>query len=106
MALTDSVDYLQRCMPLAEDLSGGQTAGAAATRRGLRVRGVGRTDTEVVRRPLPPDERWRPHTAGLITGLYGYRIPLGETARRAPWWGASCTAVATPAPTTASRCRR
>lgn len=76
MVITDSVDYLQRCMPLQDLLGDAGTTGLPATRRLLRVRGVGRADTDYERRPLARDERWRPLTAALITGLYGYRIPL------------------------------
>jgi hypothetical protein len=38
--------------------------------------GVGRPDKEVRRRSRATGEVWRPPTAGLITGLYGYRIPV------------------------------
>jgi hypothetical protein len=73
---TDSIDYLQRCLLAPAEIGGPGTAGAPETRRLLRVLGISRPDKELERRPMLPDERWRPHTAGLITGLYGYRIPL------------------------------
>jgi Helicase HerA, central domain len=72
---TDSIDYLQRSGPLRPQLSGGLTAGAARTRRLLRINGIGR----LVREPdarLPPDERWHSPMTGVLTGLYGYRIPV------------------------------
>src|SRR5688500_6918312 len=72
----ESVDYLQRCLLPPADMGGPGTSGAPETRRLLRVLGIGRPDKEFKRRPTFPDERWRPHTAGLITGLYGYRIPV------------------------------
>jgi hypothetical protein len=81
---TASVDYLQRCVPLAPQLGGGQTAGNAEVRRLIRVRGVGRPG-----RRLPsdsarvPGEPWRPRTTELITGLYGYRMPLAFAVRGA-----------------------
>lgn len=73
---TDSVDYLQRCLQPATDLGTSFTTGTAVTRRLLRVRGVGRPDRDLRRRSPFPEERWRPPTAGLVTGLYGHRIPL------------------------------
>src|SRR3954470_19343038 len=76
MAITESVDYLQRCVPLSADLGGGHTTGDPPTRRLLRVHAVTRTGGDPDGRALGAGERWTPHTAGLITGLYGYRIPL------------------------------
>jgi Helicase HerA, central domain len=74
---TESIDYLQRCMqPPAELGIGAVTAGALDTRRSLRILGVGRPDKHLRHRPQLPDEIWRAPTAGLIAGLYGYRIPL------------------------------
>jgi Helicase HerA, central domain len=73
---TDSIDYLQRSMPLRPQLTGALTAGPEPTRRLLHVAGVGRPDKDP---PVPPpgqDQPWRSPTAGLITGLYGYRIPI------------------------------
>lgn len=77
MAITDSVDYLQRCLPLPGLTDSVGTTGEYATRRLLHVRGIGRANPDHDRRgPLAPNERWRPVTSALITGLYGYRIPL------------------------------
>jgi hypothetical protein len=75
-ASTASVDYVQRCGP-GPEVSGGaaRTAGPPASRRLLRVAGIGRPEKEPQRAIMKP-ERWRPVTAELITGLYGYRIPL------------------------------
>lgn len=78
--LTDSVttgrvDYLQRCGPRPEAPTGPRTVGEPGSRRLVRVRAVGRP--EKYRQPLiTKPELWRPATAELITGLYGYRIPL------------------------------
>jgi hypothetical protein len=72
---TESINYLQRCGGLPE-LLGPRTTGASSTRRLLRVRGVGRPHEEPPSRRLGPEQRWRPRTAELITGIYGYRIPL------------------------------
>ena len=74
---SQSVDYVQRCLvPPPEAMGGPSTAGAPETRRLLRVLRVGRPDVELERRAIVLDGQWRPHTVGLITGLYGYRIPL------------------------------
>ncbi|HEX6678819.1 MAG TPA: FtsK/SpoIIIE domain-containing protein [Actinomycetes bacterium] len=77
---TSMVDYLQRCGPGPSIAGGPRTEGAAGSRRLLRVQGVGRPEKQRQGRPsrqgqAEPD-RWRPATAELITGLYGYRIPL------------------------------
>jgi hypothetical protein len=74
---TESIDYLQRCLAPAPDATGPRTAAAPGSRRVLRVAGVGRPAEG--HRPDPGDGPWRPPTAGLLTGLYGYRIPLGFT---------------------------
>jgi hypothetical protein len=81
---TQSVDYLQRCMALAPNLGGSHTAGLADGRRILRVRSVGRPDKAPNAVPRASDERWRPRTAELITGLYGYGIPLAFSVVGAP----------------------
>jgi Helicase HerA, central domain len=73
---TASVDYLQRCLQAPGDGDAEGTSGALDARRVLRVRGVGRPLKEADRREGRSEERWRPPTTGLITGLYGYRIPL------------------------------
>jgi hypothetical protein len=75
---TESVDYLQRCQQSLslDDPRGSVTAGDPASRRLIRIRGIGRPGKHLRRLPLQPDERWRPPTTDLITGLYGYRIPL------------------------------
>lgn len=72
---TDRVDYLQRCGPRPEIPTGPCTVGGPGSRRLIRVRGIGRPEKH--RQPLiTKAELWRPATAELITGLYGYRIPL------------------------------
>lgn len=72
---TSRVDYLQRVGPGPEIDFGALTQGTPDSRRLLRVRGIGRPEKER-QRPNTKLERWRPATAELITGLYGYRIPL------------------------------
>lgn len=72
---TSRVDYLQRCGPGPDAGNGARTEGSAASRRLLRVRGIGRPEKER-QRPISKPDRWRPATAELITGLYGYRIPM------------------------------
>ncbi|MGO4613014.1 ATP-binding protein [Nocardia sp. 2YAB30] len=69
------MDYIQRCGPIS-DVDGPYTTGVFDSRRLLRIFGVGRPDKEVKRRSPLPDERWRPPTIGLLTGMYGYRMPL------------------------------
>jgi hypothetical protein len=92
---TDSVDYLQRCVPLVPDLSRPQTAGVPQVRRLLRVRSVGRpdkgtnrprlvADNKPTRLPRVSGESWRPRTTELITGLYGSRIPVAFYVLGAP----------------------
>jgi hypothetical protein len=75
---TSRVDYLQRSGSQPEIGDGTWTAGAADSRRLLRVRGIGRPDKDQRDRryPVSKQDKWRPATAELITGLYGYRIPL------------------------------
>jgi hypothetical protein len=73
---TDSLDYLQRSGPLRPQLSGALTAGAPPTRRLLRITGIGRPGRDGSSEPTPYGEPWRSATAGVLTGLYGYRIPL------------------------------
>jgi uncharacterized protein DUF87 len=80
---TDSVDYLQRCVPLAPDPQVTQTAGAPEGRRLLRVRGVGRPERPSNLAPRVPHEPWLPRTAELVTGLYGSRTPLALLLRGA-----------------------
>lgn len=78
---TDSIDYLQRCLLPPTEPAGPRTAAAPHTRRLLRVRGIGRPDKDGRRRAAAPEEVWRPPTTGLITGLYGHRIPLAFLLR-------------------------
>lgn len=74
---TDSVDYLQRSVPLPQRMTGPLTAGAEPTRRLLRIGGIGRRYKESHGSPrAADDEPWRSPLAGPITGLYGYRIPM------------------------------
>ena len=73
---TESIDYLQRCLVPAAEAGSSRTSGVPHTRRLLRVRGVGRPDVELTRQSRPHEGRWRSPTAGLMTGLYGYRIPV------------------------------
>ncbi len=78
---TARLDYLQRYGPGPQQLAGGpRTEGASDTRRLLRVYGIGRPEKELARSsgPVP---RWRPPTTELITGMYGYRIPLAFWVR-------------------------
>jgi len=72
---TDRVEYLQRCGGLPPAPTPPYGGGDPASRRLLHVRGIGRPDTDR-QAALDRSERWRPPTAELITGLYGYRIPL------------------------------
>src|SRR6185437_5604950 len=75
---TDSVDYLQRSVPLRQRMTGPLTAGAEPVRRLLRIGGIGRQDKENhgLAAKLAGDEPWRSPLTGPVTGLYGYRIPL------------------------------
>ncbi|MEN3615931.1 DUF87 domain-containing protein [Plantactinospora sp. ZYX-F-223] len=99
-ATTESVDYLQR-MVMVPRLAVPRTAGLPETRRILRVRGVGRSDRVPRARPQGSEEPWRARTADLITGLYGYRIPVMFQIRGDPHgvrvrWGTwSSSAAAT-----------
>src|ERR1700722_3405811 len=76
---TDSVDYLQRSVPLRQRITGTLTAGAEPTRRLLRIGGIGRRDKDSRgsgSSRTAGDEPWRSPLTGPITGLYGYRIPV------------------------------
>jgi DNA helicase HerA-like ATPase len=73
-ASTGRIDYIQRSDTGPVIPPGDVTAGAAATRRLLRVEGIGRPAKDRGRSGFSP--KWRPPSADLITGLYGYRIPL------------------------------
>jgi hypothetical protein len=73
---TSRIDYLQRVGPGPQITGGSRTEGSPESRRLLRVRGIGRPEKERERPSGIRAERWRPATAELITGLYGYRIPL------------------------------
>jgi hypothetical protein len=75
-ASTERIDYLQRSGTAPELVAPTATSGPEVSRRLLRVLGIGRPEKEPVRRPREEPKRWRPVTAELITGLYGYRIPL------------------------------
>src|SRR5215212_2398381 len=76
-ASTASIDYLQRSGVAPDLAAAAATSGGEPSRRLLRVAGIGRPDKEArSRRPDPESLRWRPPTAELNTGLYGYRIPL------------------------------
>jgi Helicase HerA, central domain len=78
-ASTERIDYLQRSGSVPEVATAERTSGAPASRRLLRVAGIGRPDKydgQGPSRPEDPERRWRPPTAELITGLYGYRVPL------------------------------
>jgi hypothetical protein len=72
---TDRLDYLQRSGSEPDIGRGARTEGVAGARRLLRVRGIGRPEKDSMR-SRNTSELWRPATAELITGLYGYRIPL------------------------------
>src|SRR5438105_15763238 len=74
-ASTAKIDYLQRCGTGPSVAAGVRTSGSSASRRLLRVRGIGRPEKD--HRPsIATSDRWRPATGQLITGVYGYRIPL------------------------------
>ncbi len=74
---TDSIDYLQRSVPLRQRIAGPLTSGAGPSRRLLRIGGIGRRSKDSGRLPRPAaDEPWRSPMTGPITGLYGYRIPV------------------------------
>jgi hypothetical protein len=79
-ATTARVDYLQRCGGLPPEPMPPYTGGDPAARRLLQVRGIGRPDRDH-RSPIETSDQWRPVTAELITGLYGYRIPLVFTVQ-------------------------
>jgi hypothetical protein len=81
---TENVDYLQRCLIPPPDMGGPGTVGAPGTRRLLHVAGIGRPDKESKGQAMSADGRWRPRTAGLLTGLYGYRIPVVFQATGTP----------------------
>jgi hypothetical protein len=74
-ATTRGIDYLQRSGAGPEIIGHPRTEGPSRSRRLLRVMGVGRPETDQLA-PIAKTDRWRPATAELITGLYGYRIPL------------------------------
>jgi hypothetical protein len=72
---THSIDYLQRSLPLRPLASGPQTAGCGQSRRLLQVTAIGKPvrDAALAMRTRDP---WRSPTTGMLTGLYGYRIPV------------------------------
>jgi hypothetical protein len=72
---TDSLDYLQRSGPLRAQLGGSFTAGGPGTRRLLQVSGIGMARDPGAGPPVP-GEPWRSPMTGVLTGLYGYRIPV------------------------------
>ena len=79
---TESIDYLQRVGLGVGPLSrGARTTAAPASRRLLTLRGVGKEKKGPSPVP-PPGVRMRMPTEDLVTGLYGYRIPLAFVA-----WG-------------------
>lgn len=82
---TAKVDYLQRCGESLQAPAPPYTVGNPASRRMLHIRGIARPDKDARPTPTPASSRnsdpWRPTTAELITGLYGYRIPLAYTVR-------------------------
>ncbi len=73
---TSRVDYLQRCGDSRQIPCAPYTVGEPEARRLLHVRGIGRPLRDPGTHTENRGERWRPPTAELITGLYGYRIPL------------------------------
>ncbi len=84
---TGSIDYLQRVGRGLPSLTHRSSTGAAPTgRRLLAVRGVGkeRKGPQAVPPRPQPGERVRLPTEDLVTGLYGYRIPLAFVARGRP----------------------
>jgi Helicase HerA, central domain len=77
-ASTERIDYLQRSGAAPQIATASSTSGAPSSRRLLEITGIGRPDKDDARRHdfADPARRWRPPTAELITGLYGYRFPL------------------------------
>jgi hypothetical protein len=71
---TARVDYLQRCGALLHAPTPPYTGGDPVSRRLLRVSGIGRPANGA--RATMRSDRWWPVTAELLTGLYGYRIPV------------------------------
>lgn len=81
----ESVDYLQGMLQPPADAGGPRTQAAPGTRRLVRVRGIGRPPLGAEEGfATRPGERWRPATADLLTGLYGYRIPVAFSLRGRP----------------------
>src|SRR5215207_8803011 len=83
-ASTARIDYLQRSGIVPELAAGGATSAPPATRRLLRVAGVGRPDKDAESGAHDTRARWRPPTVELVTGLYGYRIPLAFNVLGSP----------------------
>lgn len=94
VAVTDSVterlDYLQRCGDLPHAPAPPLTGGEPEARRLLRVSAIGRPTRDPRSAPPPDRERWRAPTTELITGFYGYRIPLAYLLRSTPDGSAVC----------------
>lgn len=71
------IDYLQRCGAAADlPVATSHTCGDPTSRRLLLVRGISRPPRDPRTAASGERENWRPPTTELITGLYGYRIPL------------------------------
>lgn len=98
---TASIDYLQRSGESLATSTGETTSAALRSRALVHIRGIGRP--EKILDTFPP-EKWLPATAGLIAGIYGYRIPLaftvesggdGMRVRIGTWSGQAKTAPST-----------
>ncbi|MFA7510380.1 MAG: ATP-binding protein, partial [Mycolicibacterium vanbaalenii] len=89
-SVTERLDYLQRCGDLPHAPAPPLTGGEPEARRLLRVSAIGRPTRDPRSAPPPDRERWRAPTTELITGFYGYRIPLAYLLRSTPDGSAVC----------------
>src|SRR5215469_4514517 len=83
--LTGSLDYLQRIgfTPIPLPANPSLTAAPPALRRLLHVSGIGRMEKllppnqrQAGGQPLEPEQAARMLSEDVLTGLYGYKIPL------------------------------
>src|SRR5438045_7408103 len=83
----DSIDYLERSgtAPPAVPRRGSRTTAAPASRRLLRIEGIGRL-TKTVQPVADYDQSqpWRLPTEDLLTGLFAYKIALAFVVRGEP----------------------
>ena len=78
------IDYLQRCGSAPGLPAPPYTGGEPASRRLLHVRGISRPARDPRTFSSTDPANWRPATTELITGLYGYRIPLVYQVQSTP----------------------